>query len=277
MAELEPPTKRHLSGRRPTHSSTASLASNFSGLHQRALVYILVQQGYMRQAVSKDGTSTAYKPTRKALDDGLIDTCSKTLLWNLQAVQDALTDAGMHVERASVNQDIKAPATGEPQWVNLGTLATYFNTTANQIGKWLDELGYREPSKLPSQKAIDESLSNTVEMNAGGKKTRKVALWNLYLTQKKLLEAGHELDFDYNKTLKGTGRNSDVTVSEDMNARVRRFVQEFTEAFKDPDHRYRCIRMVKNTPKQVLKKAEQLMNRPGFLTQEQYKEYIRYR
>ena len=80
MAELEPPTKRHLSGRRPTHSSTASLASNFSGLHQRALVYILVQQGYMRQAVSKDGTSTAYKPTRKALDDGLIDTCSKTLL-----------------------------------------------------------------------------------------------------------------------------------------------------------------------------------------------------
>jgi hypothetical protein len=114
-------------------------------------------------------------------------------------------------------------------------------------------------------------------MNAGGKKTRKVALWNLYLTQKKLLEAGHELDFDYSKTLKGTGRNSDVTVSEDMNARVRKFVQEFTEAFKDPDHRYRCIRMVKNTPKPVLKKAEQLMNRPGFLTQEHYKEYIRYR
>ena len=62
-----------------------------------------------------------------------------------------------------------------------------------------------------------------------------------------------------------------------MNARVRKFVQEFTAAFKDPDHRYRCIRMVKNTPKPVLKKAEQLMNRPGFLTQEQYKEYIRYR
>ena len=75
------------------------------------------------------------KPTKKAVDDGLIDSCEQKALWNLEKVQEKLSELGMPVERSIVNQEIKEPDDGEPRWVNLGTIGTYFNVTANTIGK----------------------------------------------------------------------------------------------------------------------------------------------
>lgn len=46
-------------------------------------------------------------------------------------------------------------------------------------------------------------------------------MWDLYLTQRVLLECGHELDFDYESTLRGTGLNGDVTVTEGMGGCMR--------------------------------------------------------
>lgn len=265
MLKLEPPVKKYLSGKLPSHSSTQSLASNFKSLHPDALLFIFSKAGYM---------SDDRKPTKKALDDGLIDSCEKKAIWNLDNVQLKLSELGMPVERSIVNQEIKEPDDGEPRWVNLGTIGTYFNVTANTIGKWLDELDFREKDGMGSQLAIDQGLVTVSEMNAGGKKTRKIAMWNLYPVQRVLVDAGHALDFDYDKVLKGSGKNSDVKVST-LDDRAKDFAKEFVTTFKNPEKRHECIKMVKAQPQPILKKAEIILKKPGFLTKETYKKYIK--
>ena len=268
MAVLEGPVKRHTLGRRPSHSSTVNLADNFEHIGSDGLLRLLISGGYM---------GDSGKPTRRALDEGLLDSCGRKVLWNLGRVGGFLESCGVNPQRCSVNQEVRSPAGGGPSWVNLGTVGTYFSVSARTVGLWLDELGLRDANGLGSPKAQDMGLSTVVEMSAGGDRTRKVALWDLYGVQRVLLEAGHELDFDYESTLKGRGRNSDVVVSEDMDGRVRSFVEQFMREFRDPVHRYRCVRLVKQTPTPVLRQAEVMMGRPGFLVGGRFKEYVRYK
>lgn len=265
MQTLPPPLKRHLTGRRPTHSSTGTLEQNFKNLDRNALLYVFNNAEYL---------TLEFKPTKKALLDGLIDRCEDKALWNLEKVEEILAELGMSVERQSVNQEIKESGNGEPKWVNLGTVGTYFSVTANLVGKWLDELELRDDDGMGNQKSSDLGLSMTSEMNAGGNKTRKITMWNLYPTQEILVSAGHELDFDYEKTLKGKGKSSDVNVTT-IDDRAKEFAKTFVETFKNIETRKDCINLVKSEPKPVIQKAEILMKKEGFITSGKYLKYIR--
>lgn len=70
------------------------------------------------------------KPTRRALDSGLVGQCGRHLIWNLDRVSQCLAAQGCEVVRRSVNQEIAASRGGGPSWVNLATIGTYFSVSA---------------------------------------------------------------------------------------------------------------------------------------------------
>lgn len=261
MANLDAPVKRYLMGKLPSHSSTSGLARNFEGLDSNALLFVFSKAGYL---------SPEYKPEKKALLDGLIDSCEGKILWNLEVVEAKLSSLGMPVKRCFVNQEVRDDSSGEPRWVNLKTLSTYFNVTANTVGKWLDSLDLRDNEGLGNQNAMDLGLCTVAEMNAGGKKTRKIAMWNLYPTQKILVDNGHPLDFDYEKNLKGAGKNSDVSVSS-IDARVKEFVEEFLKLYGDPATARNSEKLVRKTPRGILVRAEALLKKPDFFVKGIYR------
>lgn len=268
MEKLPPPILRHTSGAFPSHSSTAKLHENFANMDENALGFIMVKLGYFERA------ENAFKPTKKAAADGLIDACEKKALWKLQGVMDVLSEQGNTIERKAVNQALKEPKSLEPKWVNLGTIGTYFNVTANQIGKWLTELGYKDNSGEITEEAKEFGLASESEMNAGGNKTRKIIMWDLYPTQKVLVDAGHLLDFDYEKTLKGTGKNSDVSVVS-FDDKAKEFAKKFVELYKDNKRKHEISGLVKKTPKPILEKAEALLKKPGLFTKDGYLHLIK--
>ena len=263
MEKLAPPVKRYLMGKLPSHSSTQKLADNFKSLQTDTLFHVLNTTGYL---------SVDHKPTKQALIDGLVDVCENKLIWNLNHVQTKLEEFGLTLERQIVNQEV-ANNSDEPKWVNLGTIATYFNVTANTIGKWLDELGLRDDNGMGNSAASEQGLCTVTTMNTGVKKTRNITMWNLYPVQQALVDAGHELDFDYEQTLKASGRNSNVQVTT-IEERAHETAQEFTKLFKNPNTRKQTVELVQKTPKPVLQKVEVLLQKPGFLIDETYRKYI---
>lgn len=265
MIILEPPLKRYTSGKLPTHSGTQNIAENFKSLHQNVVIFVFSKAGYM----DEQG-----KPLKLAVTDGLIDSCEKKVLWNLEKVEMKLAELGVPDTRIFVNQEINEPDDGEPRWVNLGTIGTYFNVTANTIGKWLDNLELRDDDGMGNQDAMDQGLVTISEMNAGGKKTRKISMWNLHPVQRALMEAGHPLDFDYEKFLKGSGKNSNVEVTT-IDDRAKQFAKDFMKTFKDPETRHNCEKMVKSQAHPILKRAETLLKKDGFFTNAIYKKYIK--
>lgn len=265
MQDLQPPVNRHLTGKLPSHSSSVKLAKNYKNLDSTALVFILNKSGFM----TEEG-----KPTRAAADAGLVDKCEKSILWNLTKVTEFLITQGIPTERQYVNQELAPMQTMEPVWVNLGTLGTYFNATAKTVGKWIEELGLKDDEGFASGEALERGLATVMEMSAGGKKTRKINQWNLRLMQEILLEAGHPLDFDYEKNLKGTGKNSDVQVIS-MDDRARDFAKEFIKLFKDPQTRSQSQNLVRKTPTPIVKKGEILMKKPGFISSGEYLKHMK--
>lgn len=266
MQNLDGPLKKYTSGAFPSHSLTQELASNFKGLAPEALRYMLQKEGWMGETG---------KPTKKAAETGLVDRCGNSALWNLQLLEKQLHALGNRVERQAVNQELKEPEGSEPQWANLGTIGTHFSVSGTIIGRWLDELGLRTDDGMATDEAMEKGLATTFEMKTGeGKnKTRKITHWNLYLTQKLLMENGHPLNFDYEKSLKGAGRNSDVKV-ETIEDRARAFAKEFVRIFKDKQERRILPTLVDKTAKPIQKKAEELIGKPGFITTGAYKRYL---
>lgn len=267
MENLAPPVNRYLTGKLPSHSSSVKLAENYKNLDSNALKFILFKNGYM----TEEG-----KPTKKAATDGLIDRCEKSILWNLEKVSEKLYEVNFAQERQYVNQELTKIESTDPVWVNLGTLGTYFNATANQIGKWLDQLELRDSTGMATKEALDFGLATEMEMNADskGKKTRKINQWDLVLMQQRLVEAGHPLDFDYEATLKGKGRNSDVSV-DSLDNRVKEFAKEFLKTFKNVETRHETPSIVKKQPKLIQKKAELLFNKPGFISEGIYLKHLK--
>jgi len=259
MTTLEGPVKRHLMGKLPTHSSTVSLHKNFVGLTSDSIKAILFNGEY----ISEEG-----KPTKKALQEELLDVCERNIIWNLDKVQKLFLTQGITLERKYVNQDLPEMRS-EPTWANLGTISTYFSTTSNQVGKWLDELELRDEDGMASESSLKNGLATTVEMHVEGKKTRKITHWNLHLILEELMESGHPLDFDYEKSLIGTGKNSDVKVSS-IDDRAREFAKEFARLYKDPERRKECPILVRKTASGVILKAEELLKMPGFISKKQY-------
>lgn len=266
MEILDGPLKKYTSGAFPTHSLNSVLANNFKGLAPEALKFMLFKEGWV---------SEAGKPTRKAADAGLVDRCGNSALWNLKELEDALFSLGNRLERQAVNQELKEPEGTEPQWANLGTIGTYFSVSSTIVGRWLDELGLRDGEGMANDDALEKGLATTFEMSTGeGKnRTRKITHWNLYLIQKLLMENGHPLNFDYEKSLKGSGRNSDVKV-ETVDDRAKAFAKEFVRIFKDKQERRTLPRLVDKTPKVIQKKAEELIKKPGFISTGAYKKHL---
>lgn len=266
MQKLAGPLVKYTSGAFPTHSSTASLASNFKGLDPNALRFILFKEGWMTDKGA---------PTKKSAADGLVDSLDGKALWNLKELEARINGLGNGFERAAVNQELKIPTTGEPLWVNLGTIASYFSVSANEVGKWLDKLELRDDERMATNEAMERGLATIVEMSSGAGKnqTRKINHWNLHLVQQLLLEDGHYLNFDYEASLKGRGRNSDVKV-ETVDDRAKVFAKEFTTVFKDKNRRRELPELISKTPKIILKKADELIGRPGFTSQGLYLKHL---
>jgi hypothetical protein len=266
MQKLAGPLAKYTSGAFPSHSATASLASNFKGLDPNALRFILFKEGLVTE---KGG------PTKKSAAEDLVDALDGKALWNLKALEERLTALGNTFERAAVNQELKLASGSEPVWVNLGTIASYFSVTANEVGKWLDKLELRDDEKMATNEAMERGLATIVEMSSGAGKnqTRKINHWNLHEVQKLLLEDGHYLNFDYEASLKGKGRNSDVKV-ETVDDRAKAFAREFTTIFKDKARRRELPGLISRTPKIILKKADELIGRPGFTAEGLYLKHL---
>lgn len=267
MQQLTAPVNRHITGKLPTHSKSGTLASNFKSLDQNALKFILVKAGYLNE----DG-----KPTKAAANAGLLDRCEKTFLWNLDVLEKTLFKLGNPVRRQYANQTLPPMATSEPVWVNLGTLGTHFNVSAKVVGKWIEDLHLKGKDGMATEETLSRGLATVTEMAAGpqGKKTRKINQWNLRPMQELLMKAGHPLDFDYEKSLKGTGKNSDVQVTT-IDARAKEFAKEFLEAFNNPETRSQTQHLVRKTPKLIQTKAEALLKRPGFITTGEYLKHLK--
>lgn len=261
MKNLEAPVARHTTGKLPTHSNSGNLASNFKSLNSTALRFILSKAGFL----TEEG-----KPTRAAIDGGLLDKCEKSFLWNLKAVEAMLLKLGNPVERQYANQKLAPLNTSEPVWVNLGTIGMHFNVTAKTVGQWIDKLKLKDSDGMASEKTLERGLATVTEMSAGsGTKTRKINQWNLRPMQELLLRAGHPLNFDYEKNLKGKGKNSNVEVTS-IDARAKEFANDFAALFNNPETRAQTQTLVRKTPRMIQAKAELLMNKPGFLTNGEY-------
>lgn len=266
VKKLDGPLVKYTSGAFPSHSETVKLASNFKGLDSNALKFILFKEGWM---------TDQGKATKKSAEDGLVDALAGKPLWNLAILEEKLKSLGNSFERNPVNQELKLSDDGQPRWVNLGTIASYFSVSANEVGKWLDKLGLRGDDKMATDEAMERGLATIVEMSTGQGKnqTRKINHWNLHSVQELLLQDGHYLDFDYEASLKGKGRNSDVKV-ETLDDRAKAFAKMFTTLFKDKTRRRELPELVRKTPKFVLVKADELMKRPGFTSKDLYKKYL---
>ena len=91
-------------------------------------------------------------------------------------------------------------------------------------------------------------------------------LWDLRRTLELLQAAGHLFDYDYEKTLKGRGKNSDVRVTT-LEGRAVELAQEFQESITSSD-KNRCARIIKNAPAGLLRIIETKLQYPvGFLSE----------
>lgn len=265
MQTLESPARRYTTGKLPSHSELAKLTENFKQIPDAVIDSVLMGKGYL---------SDTRKPTKRALSDQVLDVCDKVFLWDISKVGALLESAGLTVKRAYGNQKIAAPTSSEPTWVNLTTLATYFNVSAPTVGKWLDELSLREDDKLPNKEAQDRGLGQVSEMSAGKKQTRKIAMWESYQIRMMLRDAGHPLDFDYMKSLEAKGKNSAIKV-ETIDSRSEDFAKGFVKAFKTGSKR-QTKEFVGKTPRAVLTRAEVLLKKPeGWISSGVYLERLR--
>lgn len=257
MAILPPPVSQYLSGKLPTHSSTQSLESNFKGLPPGFLLSILEQQGLVA-----DG-----KPVRRAVEEGFIDVCAKDALWNLDKVSALLAKGGLKPVRAYANQKLP-PIEPTPRFGSLTTVSTYFNVSEIQVGRWLDELGLRD-NKEPTKDVIKSGLAQVIVMPGKKNKGRSYVQWEVPRTVKVLHDAGHPLDFDFQKSLKGKGKNSNVEVTT-VDGRVKEFLEEFIPLFNARDVKVKTL--VAKTPTGIKARAEERLGKPGFFSQKHWEQ-----
>lgn len=258
--ELEPPIKKHLLGKLPTHSSTKNLASNFKGYSDEFMVKVLESGGYLEKG----------RFTMKARNSGLVDSCESKALWNLSLLQELLRSEGLKADRAYVNQELPVNPSVDPVYTGLAQIGVHFEVSGPTVGKWMDKLGLREENSLPKEKYVKDGLAVIAEMTMPGKKkqTKKFAKWDLYRVVPMLVEAGHPLDFNYEKSLKGKGKNSDVKVT-GIDLRVKEFCKEFVSLYNAKDRQ--ALKLVDKTPKLILNRAEDKLKKPGFFSEDRYK------
>lgn len=265
MQTISPPVKQYTTGKLPTHSALNELSTHFAQIPQAIIESALTSKAYLNEKG---------KPTKRAVAENALDVCDGKLIWRIDSVQKLLDAGGVKAKRVYGNQEIAPPTSSEPTWVNLTTLATYFNVTPTAVGKWLDELELRDEDGLPTKQTQDDGLGQVSEMSAGKKKTRKIALWESYRVRVLLRDEGHPLDFDYMKSLAAKGKNSSVQV-QSIDARAEEFAKGFVKVFKTGS-RADTKAYVGKTPKAILMRTEVLLKKPqGWLSSGSYLERLR--
>lgn len=263
MKELEPPLRRHTLGKLPSHATTDKVYEAFSGFTPEMTVALLTSMGYL---------GDSGKPTKKAANEGVLDKCSGKFIWNLSELEKKFKKGLPNVKRTYSNQElIIRDYTGE-SYVTLTDIAVRFNVTPRQVGKWLDELGLRDEKGLPTKEVLKSKLAIVENFKTVGnrsKQTRKSGFWEVKQTCELLMSKGHPLDFDYEKSLEGKGKNSSVEVKENAVAeRVAEFSKEFAKLYNAKDRE--AIRLVNKTPKLILNEAEKLLKKPGLFSKKAY-------
>lgn len=146
--KLEPPVAQYITGNNPTHCAKKNIVKYVTNIAEAQLNNRLRENGYI---------SLEEKPTKQALNDGIVDSCDGKILWNIDKIkqfiknetpsESVLTSSTTPDSRASNpssnNTPSKRPVRTEPAWVDLGTIGTYFGVGNVVIGKWLDHLGFR--------------------------------------------------------------------------------------------------------------------------------------
>ena len=199
VRELSGALAQYTRGKLPSHCGTSVIIRAFS-MPAETVEGALTSLGYL-----KDG-----KPTRLAVQDGLLDRWRDKVLWSVDNVLGVLKRGVPKVERVLLNQEF--PKVEDGCFVNTSTIGTYFDVSSVVVGRWLKEIGVRDPGTgKPSRDAVKSKLVQVagVETAAG---RRETYLWDLRRTLRLLVDAGYVFDYDYGKTMVGRGRNSDVSV-----------------------------------------------------------------
>lgn len=292
--KLSGPLMSHVSGDNPTHASLKGLPGRLR-VTDSALHATLQRGGYL--------TATG-KPTTRAMEDGLLDTCENKLLWRVSQVRSALSPKKITTTRPQrpVAPQESRPNPNEPKWVDLETIGSYFGASKVQVGKWLDQLGMRALpevekkedgssdmldvarheqqrqqagfiAKGPTEKALQTGVAKILTVTGRKNKVYDIPKWNLELVKELLVQAGHPLDTERKGMLKGKGKNKDVVVkSGGMDKRAQELYVQWARLYADKKTRWQCAKLFRGQPKAMLLLVEEKMNMPGYLVDGRYLE-----
>ena len=245
VRELTGAVAQYVRGKAPSHCGSATIVRAFN-IPEDTTTSILESLGFMNGG----------KPTRAAVDAGLVDRWRDKALWRVDAVLEKLWEGVPAVERVVLNQEV--PVVGEGRFVNTTTIGTYFNVSGVVVGRWLKEAGVRDPDTgVPTREAVRSKLAqvSTVETGAGRK---DFVVWDLQRVLVLLAGEGRVFDYDYGKTLVGRGRNSDV-VTMTVEEKARRVAADVEAAVGAGEPVGPVLR---NVPGRVLPLVERCLRYP---------------
>lgn len=290
--ELTPPLTQYLTGDKPSHSPRTRLAQHINFLPQTETEAILVKHGYL----SKEG-----KPTKKAMQEGLLDKCEGKILWKLSSTRKVLLNLTRKtsVKAKAVPKPLtpKVPERGGPVWTDLENIGTYFGVGKNKVGTWLDQLKLRSykamPTnesgdvdmldvarssqekfklKVPTEKALERGIA-TMELieytQKGKEKSFEKYSWNLEMVKAILVKAGHPLDTERKLLLRGKGKNGNIQV-DSLAHRGKILHGEWKKLYANPKTRDASWRVFDKTPRGILIEVEKIMARPRYLQDKLY-------
>lgn len=303
--KLTGPIETYLRGSNRTHCARKWLADAV-GTTDENLSKILSSQGF----VDSNGKTTAL-----AAQSGLVDSCEGKLIWNIALVRKSLgidktsgkpstvsttseKDSSPFAFQRRKNERELAANNGEPRWVDLDVIATYFGVSKVKIGSWLDALGMREypvmernssgdfdlldvarkaqqeqavgrSGKKPTEKALESGLAKILVVTNRKDQEIELTKWNLDLTKEVLVRAGHSLDTNRSGALKGKGKNSNVAVN-GIDQRAKELYIKWARLYADPKTQWQCKKLFAGQPKPILEAVEKLMKMPGYLTEGRY-------
>ena len=292
--KLSPPASQYTEGAAPSHSSWKTLPG-YLKLWSAEEVVSLLKQG---QYVTAEG-----KIAKKAMEEGLVDTCEGKGLWHVKKTTKALLALTRKPSKPKPAAKPASPPPAQrpagPVWTDLENIGTYFGVGKNKVGTWLDQLGLRgyKPrqvnesgdldmldianeskekfrAKVPTELALERGFAQVETIDYKGKggkdKSFEKYSWNLEMVKAVLVKNGHELDTERKLLLKGKGRNSDVKV-ESLDDRAKVLYGEWKKLHSNPKTRASSWDVFKKKPRPLLIRVEMLMGRPRYLQDEVYK------
>lgn len=285
---------------KPTHIAASKLSRHVKFTTSENIQQVLHAEGY----IESSGTIT-----KKAEFEGLAIPYEDRRVWVRTAITKKLLELTKDqkttivqsnkkpASKEAINIRSKPQTTDQIKWVDLDTIGTYFGVSKIKVGKWLDEIGLRKMPEIPtdsdgSTDMLDMANQSKKKQNGGfiSKEPTEKALergfaqqntfkvkdktvtgykWNLEMVKKAFIKKGHELDHDKTMTLKGKGKNSNVSV-DSVEGRAKKLYQEWKQLHNNPSTRNQSWKVFDKQPRGILIGVEKLMGRPRFLQDKQY-------